>query len=41
MNKIVFTNKKADFDLHETLYNTYVKASHNRLNKVAVYIDDT
>lgn len=41
MNKIIFTDKKADFDLHETLYNTYVKASYNRLNKVAVYIDDT
>jgi len=36
-----FNNPNADFNLEETLYTTYVNASHDRLNEVAVYIDDT
>lgn len=34
-------NPNADFNLKETLYTTYVNASRNRLDKVAVYVDDT
>ena len=34
-------NSNADFNLKETLYTTYVNASRNRLDEVAVYVDDT
>ena len=34
-------NPNADFNLEETLYTTYVNASRNRLNEVAVFVYET
>ena len=36
-----FNNPNVDFELKDTLYNTYVNASHNRLDENAVYINAT
>lgn len=36
-----YNNPNANFNLQETLYTTYLNASRNRLDDIAVYVDDT